>query len=237
MVHQPAPCICDRLGRFSQREINQTAATRSTTPPPKKPAAGGISCNGPRTSSAIPTTVKITPENFSRSDATALRFRCAVAPLRERSSLETTPANKLLVDALRSLRNVKKMHATAANTPPTAPATNHNHETCSRRSVVPTASTHHVLSPYINSAAYAIDPTSPNKLPTPASSVPSIKNSRRIPLSENPSACNVPISRARCSIPSLKKSVVSISAATTRKKLKYKKYSPKSVAPREADSP
>src|SRR6185369_15687356 len=100
----------ERLGRFSQREINQTDATRSTTPPPKKPAACGISCRAPRTSRATPTTVKIKPKNFSRSGATALRktvFRCAVAPLREKSSLETTPANKLLVEDLRSLHNVK----------------------------------------------------------------------------------------------------------------------------------
>src|SRR6185369_4610963 len=168
--------MCERLGRFSQREINQTAATSSTMPPPKKPAACGTSCTAPRTSSAIPTTVKITPKNFPRSGATTLR--CVVAPPREKSSLETTPANKLLVEDLRSLRNVKKMHTTAAKTPPTAPTTNHNHDTCNRKSVVPTAPTHHVLSPYINNAAYAIAPISPNKLPIPASSVPSIKNSR-----------------------------------------------------------
>ena len=72
------------------------------------------------------------------------------------------------------------MHTTAASTPPTAPTTNHNHDTCSRRSVVPTAPTHHVRSPYINNAAYAIAPINPNKLPIPASSVPSTKNNRRI---------------------------------------------------------
>jgi len=46
-----------------------------------------------------------------------------------------------------------------------------------------------------------------------------------------------PISRARCSTPSRKNSDASISAETTRKKLKYVKYSPKSVAPRDAAKP
>src|SRR5690349_19403833 len=218
--------MCDRVGRFSQREINDTAATSSTTPPPKKPAACGITFNAPSTSNAIPANVKIRP-NRPRLD------RGLAAPDAE----SKPPANNPRVDDRPSLRNVKKMQATAAATPLTTPTTSHNHDTCSRRSVVPTAPTHHVLSPYINNAAYAIPPASPNKLPTPASNVPSTRNNRRIRESENPIACNVPISRARCSMPSLKKSVVSISAATTRKKLKYKKYSPKSVAPREADCP
>ncbi len=144
------------------------------------------------------------------------------------------PASKLRVDDLPSLLNVKNMQTTAAATPPSAPTTIHFHDTCKVNAVVPTASTHHVRSPCINNAAYAIAPTSPSKLPTTASNVPSVRNSRRILASENPIACNVPTSRARCSIPSLKNKVVSISAETTRKKLKYKKYSPKSVAPREA---
>src|SRR5215217_4871198 len=193
--------MCDRLGRFSQREINQTAATRNTTPPPKKPAACGISCNPPRMSSAIPTKVKVMPKNFSRKGAKALRRRkalpkpvgllCVFAPLREKSSSKRDPINRLLVDTLPNLLNVKKMHTIAASTPPPAPTANHNHETCNRRSVVPTAPSHHVRSPYINNAAYAIAPINPNKLPIPASSVPSTKNSRLIPLSENPSACKV----------------------------------------------
>src|SRR6185369_11912287 len=166
--------MCDRLGRFSQREVNHTDATSNTTPPPKKPAACGISCRAPRTSSAIPATLK----NISRKGAKTLRRRkalpkflsllCVFASLREKSSSKRDPIKRLLVDALPNLLNVTKMHTTAASTPPTAPTTNHNHDTCSRRSVVPTAPTHHVRSPYINNAAYAIAPINPNKLPTPA---------------------------------------------------------------------
>src|SRR5215217_6529275 len=148
--------MCDRLGFFSQREINQTAATRRTTPPPKNPAACGISCSAPRTSSAIPPMLKNIPRQGAKAPRrrkalpTPLGLLGALAPLREKSSSKSDPINKLFVDALPNLRNVKKMHTTADATPPTAPTTNHTHDTCNRKSVVPTAPTHHVRSPYIN---------------------------------------------------------------------------------------
>src|SRR5687768_6540281 len=91
---------------------------------------------------------------------------CAFAPLRRKSSCAVSePASKPRVEVRPSLLNVKKMQTTAATTPPTAPIANHIHETCNVSEVVPTASTHHVLNPYINNAAYPIAPSSPSKLP------------------------------------------------------------------------
>src|SRR5215211_2551943 len=102
----------ERLGRFSQREMKKTEATRRTTPPPKKPAACGIHPNPPAASSATPSTLKTMPKNDPRSGATTPRmiFRCDVAPLREKSSSEIDPARRPRVDALPNLLNVKKMH-------------------------------------------------------------------------------------------------------------------------------
>src|SRR5829696_1510075 len=155
MVHQPAPWIAGFLLRLSQLERKRTPATSSTTPPPKKAATRGISSKAPAISNRIPATLEPIAKNVSRKGAKRPRkaFLCAFAPLRETVSGVMDPASRLRVVDRPSLLNVKKMQTTAAATPPSAPSAIHFHETCNVNAVVPTASTHHVRSPYINNAA------------------------------------------------------------------------------------
>ena len=91
---------------------------------------------------------------------------------------------------------------------------------CSEIRRVPTASIHQVRSPNTMSSPYASAPANPTSAPATASTAPSSRNTARIFAMEKPSARSTPISRMRCSTPSLKKSPVSSSAETIRKKLK-----------------
>ena len=85
------------------------------------------------------------------------------------------------------------------------------------------------------SAAQPTASSAPATAPTAVTSRPSIKNSLRTVRIAKPVARRTPISERRCSMLNLKNSAVSKSADTMRKKLKYEKYAPKSVAPAEAD--
>ena len=129
------------------------------------------------------------------------------------------------------------MQTMAAAMTAAAPAKSEVGVTCSPSCVVPTAPLHQVRRPAIIRAAYATAPAMPIALPIAANTNPSVRNSRRTARAEYPTARSRPTSRARCSTPSLKNSAASSSADSTRKKLKYVKYSPKSVAPRDARSP
>ena len=124
--------------------------------------------------------------------------------------------------------------ADAVATPPMAPAASDVADTCSVSALVPTASTHHDRRPIIINAAYPTASSTPAALPASANRTPSARKSRRTSEGPNPTARSKPTSRLRCSTPSLKKSAARSSADATRKKLKYTKYAPKSVAPRDA---
>ena len=76
----------------------------------------------------------------------------------------------------------------------------------------------------------------PGWRPGPRATAPRPGTARRAPRGVKPTARSRPTSRSRCSRPRRKKSPARSSAATTRKKLKYTKYSPKSVVPRAACS-
>ena len=112
------------------------------------------------------------------------------------------------------------MHPNAATTPPTAPNRSESGATFSLSIRVPTASTHQLLSPVIINWPYATAPTKPIRLPATARTTPSRRNTFRTRDAGKPIACRVPISRRRCSTPSLKNSAVKSSAEITRKKLK-----------------
>src|SRR5689334_22961325 len=135
MVHQPVPRIGFLFPRRSQLAKKQTPATSNTTPPPKKPAACGIQCSPPATSNANATTVAPTPTR------------------KIRLTFGFSPNNNPRVDPRPTLRNVNNTHTTAATTPLIAPIAIDCHETCSVNAVVPTAPTHHVRKPYINTFA------------------------------------------------------------------------------------
>ena len=94
-------------------------------------------------------------------------------------------------------------------------------EACRESSRVPTASNHQVRRPSRISAPYA------SAAPTPDRGAASREHRafeqehrRGSSMRENPSARSTPISRVRCSIPSLKNKPVSRRAETIRKKLK-----------------
>src|SRR5215217_8770070 len=98
MVHHPEPWITCCLLRLSQFERKVTPAMSKTTPPPKKPAACGISCREPAIKSKPPKTLKEIPRNFPRKGAKALgKTVCAFAPLRGDPSV-IDPASRLRVD-------------------------------------------------------------------------------------------------------------------------------------------
>ena len=90
-------------------------------------------------------------------------------------------------------------------------------------------------SPYIMSAVHPTASAAPASAPIAVTSAPSRRKMRRTAPRENPVARSTPICVSRCSMLNRKNRAVSSSADTIRKKLKYEKYAPKSVAPAEAD--
>ena len=107
--------------------------------------------------------------------------------------------------------------------------------TCSRRSVVPTAPTHQVRRPYIIRPAQR-DGERRRRATPPAATDAAFdeKQPRGSPRVKSRSRAAMPICASRCSMPSRKNSAARSSAETIRKKLKYEKYAPKSVAPTDA---
>src|SRR5262245_24637559 len=67
--------------------------------------------------------------------------------------LPTTPASKARGAVFLRVRKVQAMHRSAAMMPPRLPKINELGAMCNCKSVVPTAPTHQVLSPYINNQA------------------------------------------------------------------------------------
>ena len=146
----------------------------------------------------------------------------------------SAPARRLRGDVALSARRLTAIATRAAMTPPAAPAPSVSGATCRLSRVVPTASTHQVRNPYMMTCAYPTAQTMPKSPATTPITMASRQNSDRSVWGENPNAWSTPISRTRCSTPNRKNRLASSTAETTRKKLKYVKYSPQSVAPTDA---
>jgi hypothetical protein len=112
------------------------------------------------------------------------------------------------------------MEARPVTTPAAAPIASGGMEACRPSNRVPTASNHQVRRPSRTSAPYNSATPTPATAPASASTAPSSRNRVRILDAEKPSERRTPISRVRCSIPSLKNRPVSSRAEAIRKKLK-----------------
>src|SRR5438552_3701291 len=103
--------------------------------------------------------------------------------------------------------------------------------------VVPTAADHQLRKPNSRSPAYPAEAATPRRLPAAESKTASRMKIAWIVWDEKPIDRSSPISRTLCSTPRRKNRAASRTAETIRKKLKYRKYSPKSVLPCEASIP
>ncbi len=151
----------------------------------------------------MPTTVSSMPSNVP-----AKAQRCQgnlFASLRLAGNLVRAidPASRLRVDERPSRRNVKKMQTTAAATPPMRQPT----ATATRRAAsTPSSQPRHPPRPQpVHQQRRIRNRTDESQQTSHDRQQRSLNQKQpRMPELEKPIACNVPTSRARCSIPSLK---------------------------------
>ena len=189
---------------MSQVDSKQRAAISNSVPAPKNPAVWSSLRASAAASSATAMTAAIIPMSNGRlSD-----LRLSTPASRPRGVTGWRP------------RRVHAIEPRPVTIPAAAPMASDAIEAWSESSLVPTASIHQVRSPSMMNPPYASAAPIPTTAPGAARAAPSSRNIARSWGIEKPSARSTPISRMRCSTPSLKNSPVSKRAETIRKKLK-----------------